>query len=821
MHDVRFPRESAEHREARDALPMAVGLLGRTAALLAFLVAAAAWSAHASARPISDDWPTSLHDTMRTGASRDTHISPANAARLQLLWRFSTGGPVATTPTIAGGIAYFGSWDGYEYAVNAATGRLVWKDYLGVLIADPTCIPPRVGPSSPGTVLDGTLYVGGADGYWYALDARTGALEWRVWTNGSGLPGVYDGHFNWAGPLIIGSYAYVGVASLGDCPLVQGQLLKISLVTHLIVATLNLVPSGEVGGGIWTSPAYDPKTGLIFTATGTRQDGEDLAQAVVAINAATMQISSFWPLPAWQEVGMDSDFSTSPSLIDTAAGAELVVAQNKNGYTYALQRNDLAAGPLWRQYVAVAGVCPTCGTATVSSGAFGAGRLYVAGNRGLIGNTEFPGTVRAEDPATGRYVWQHGAPGNVIGALAYDHGMVIDGGGSVLEVLAAKTGARLYSYDTGAQIYAGPSVAGGVIYTGNTAGQVLAFRLARPAGRPPGFRLITARAGGDVELHARIDAAHLAAGTQVGIGLRQSGAAGSPYYAVLAQSQGTVVRYRTAFRGRTSVLYFPASGRIRSLMILRHGDVLEAATSPNGRGYHLLPGASATVVMPARVLSGVIVPSGRLGSTVSQVGVGAAGPRPPSEPGAHRCPAGWSCADIGDPALVGDQTLAGGTWTLSAAGGDIWETSDQFHFVWRRVSSNGVVTARVANLTDTSPYAKAGVMIRAGTGAGAANYAVFVTPGRGLSVQLRYASGAPAELVGNPIPTVPAYVGIVRSGTTFSAETSSDGISWAPVAGSAITLPSLSGTLLGGLALTSHNTEAKASATFSAVMAAP
>jgi hypothetical protein len=141
--------------------------------------------------------------------------------------------------------------------------------------------------------------------------------------------------------------------------------------------------------------------------------------------------------------------------------------------------------------------------------------------------------------------------------------------------------------------------------------------------------------------------------------------------------------------------------------------------------------------------------------------------------------------------------------------------------VWRRVSSNGVVTAKVADLTGTNPYAKAGVMIRAGTGAGAANYAVFVTPGRGLNVQLRYASGAPAELVGNPIPAVPAYVGIVRSGTTFSAETSGDGIRWAPVTGSAITLPYLSGALLGGLALTSHNTEAKASATFSAVMAAP
>ena len=60
--------------------------------------------------------------------------------------------------------------------------------------------------------------------------------------------------------------------------------------------------------------------------------------------------------------------------------------------------------------------------------------------------------MRAENPTTGAYIWQHAAPSYVIGSLAYDNGMVLDGGGSVLEVLDAKTGARLYSYDTGAQI---------------------------------------------------------------------------------------------------------------------------------------------------------------------------------------------------------------------------------------------------------------------------------------------------------------------------------------------------------------------------------
>ena len=79
----------------------------------------------------------------------------------------------------------------HEYAVNAVNGRLIWKQYLGVEIANPICDPPKIGVSSPATVLNGTVYVGGPDGYGYALNARTGAVEWRVWTYGSDTPGVY------------------------------------------------------------------------------------------------------------------------------------------------------------------------------------------------------------------------------------------------------------------------------------------------------------------------------------------------------------------------------------------------------------------------------------------------------------------------------------------------------------------------------------------------------------------------------------------------------------------------------------------------------
>ena len=73
----------------------------------------------------STDWPTYLHDGGLTAASSETILTPAAASTLRPLWTYKTGGMIAASATVVGGIAYVGSWDGYEYALNATTGALV------------------------------------------------------------------------------------------------------------------------------------------------------------------------------------------------------------------------------------------------------------------------------------------------------------------------------------------------------------------------------------------------------------------------------------------------------------------------------------------------------------------------------------------------------------------------------------------------------------------------------------------------------------------------------------------------------------------------
>jgi outer membrane protein assembly factor BamB len=435
----------------------------------------------------ADDWPTYLHDPARSSTSPETTLSPANAAQLTKLWSFKTGGGVAASPSVVGGVVYVGSWDGYEYALDAATGALKWKTFLGITTGASGCpFPQSAGVSSAASVQNGVVYVGGGDSYWYALSASTGAVLWRVQTGDNSAAG---GMYNWASPLLYNGSAYIGVASMGDCPLVQGKLLRVDLATHAVLATFKAVPDGQIGGGIWTSPTVDAATNTIYVTTGTKtSSSQTLAEAIVALDATTLAVKGSWQVPLAAQVS-DGDWGTTPTLI----GGGLVVATNKNGVVYAFQRSNISAGPVWQQNVANGGACPTCGDGSVSSDAFDGTQLYVGGSKTSVGSIAYPGSISALDPLTGKAVWRQGQPDYVISALAAVNGLVLAGVGSNFTVLSASTGRTLFSYATGGPIYSAAAVSGGAIYLGSQDGSIYAFA---PAVLPPPPGTIRVNAGG-------------------------------------------------------------------------------------------------------------------------------------------------------------------------------------------------------------------------------------------------------------------------------------------------------------------------------------
>ena len=186
-------------------------------------------------------------------------------------------------------------------------------------------------------------------------------------------------------------------------------------------------------------------------------------------------------------------------------------------------------------------------------------------------------------------------------------------------------------------------------------------------------------------------------------------------------------------------------------------------------------------------------------------------------------PASWSDSDVGAPALDGSALFnpSTSTWTVSGAGSDIGGTADQFHLASQNLAGDGSVVAEVTSQQNTDPSAKAGVLLRAGTAAGAAYAGVFATPGNGVVFQWRASANGATSSVTVPGVNVPVWVRLVRVGSGFSGYYSTDSSTWTQV-GSSQSLALLT-TLQAGLGVSAHNTGSASTATFAgvAVSAAP
>src|SRR5438045_312204 len=95
---------------------------GRLVAAAGVMVVSAGLPLSAAQAQASGDWPTYLDNGARTGFnSAETVITPSTAPNLTQRWADSAGGAVSAEPIQVNGVVYYGSWDGNERAVDAAT----------------------------------------------------------------------------------------------------------------------------------------------------------------------------------------------------------------------------------------------------------------------------------------------------------------------------------------------------------------------------------------------------------------------------------------------------------------------------------------------------------------------------------------------------------------------------------------------------------------------------------------------------------------------------------------------------------------------------
>jgi len=444
----------------------------------AFTVLARQQAAHAA----TGDWQTFLFDNTRSGYNRsETIINRTTASHLKLHWTHTIAATISAEPVEANGMVYWGSWDGLEHAARLSNGTDVWTANLGTTTG--SCNPQPMGVTSTAnisSVLIGGVTTpvdfvgGGGNATFYALNANTGAVIWQ--TVLSTQPGAY----NWSSPAVYNNSIYIGLSSLGDCPLVLGEVLQLDASTGAIQHTIKFVPDGCLGANVWSSPTIDRQLGIVFVSTGnegTCSTTETMADALVALNPADLSFVGSWQVPSSQKI-TDGDFGATPTLFNATIGGvlhKMVGLINKNGMYYAFDRTKMSAGPVWQRRLAAP---ESLGENNISSSAWDGTRLYVSGAKATIKGISCKGSLQALNPASGVPLWQDCLSQNALDPVIAVPGLAAIGEGKSLIIVNTSTGARLFTFQdtsTTSNFWGPGSISNGILYAGNKDGKLYAL----------------------------------------------------------------------------------------------------------------------------------------------------------------------------------------------------------------------------------------------------------------------------------------------------------------------------------------------------------
>lgn len=314
------------------------------------------------------DWITHGRNYGETRFSPLNQINAGNIKQLGLAWSFDTETTrgLEATPIVVGGVLYTtGSWS-IVFAVDARTGKQLWK-------WDPQ-VPRTFGQKACCDVVNrgvavykGKVYVGTLDGRLAALDAETGKLIWQVVTVDQTLPYTVTGAPRVVkGKVLIGN----GGAEMG----VRGYISAYDAENGKMAWRFYTVPgdpskpfespameraaktwSGEwwkIGGGgtVWDSMAYDPELDLLYIGTGngspwnreirSRGTGDNLyLSSIVALKPDSGELAWYYqttPGDSW-------DYTATQHIIlaDLDIGGrkrKVLMQAPKNGFFYVLDR---------------------------------------------------------------------------------------------------------------------------------------------------------------------------------------------------------------------------------------------------------------------------------------------------------------------------------------------------------------------------------------------------------------------------------------------------------------------------------------------------
>lgn len=339
-------------------------------AVAALLVIAVFTKAHGA----QGEWPMSGGDWKGSFYSPLDSINSKNVRGLGFAWQYSFNSQrgLQATPIVVDGVMYTSGLWGRVYALDAATGKPLWT-------FDPH-VPGGYGKYSCCDVVNrgvavskGLVYVASLNGFLFALDSHTGRIVWRTQTLPHHAPGTY--YYVTGAPIVAGDVVVIGYGG-ADFKGARGSISAYSTTTgkfrwrfftvprspklgpqdqpHLQGA-VKTWPSGydwSMGGGAvaWDGFAYDPNLHLIYFGTanaspyhGTMNpavEGDELyAASIIAVHADSGRMAWYY-----QEVpaeGWDYDAANPlvlAKLLVDGNSRQVIMQASKDGFLYVLDR---------------------------------------------------------------------------------------------------------------------------------------------------------------------------------------------------------------------------------------------------------------------------------------------------------------------------------------------------------------------------------------------------------------------------------------------------------------------------------------------------
>ena len=296
---------------------------------------------------------------------------------------------------------------------------------------------------------------------------------------------------------------------------------------------------------------------------------------------------------------------------------------------------------------------------------------------------------------------------------------------------------------------------------------------------PDAFQYVYQPVSGDQTIVARVvNEQNTNQYAKAGLMMRQSISASDAYVMIDELPNGQIeFMTRTSSGAQTTFVASGGQAFPAWLKLVRSGSTVTGFASADGAAWTQI-GATSTS-MSSNIDIGLIVcshdPSTLNTANFDSVAVTAGGG---GGGGGGAVPSPWTSQDVGNPGTVGSATYATGTFTLKGAGADIWSPPDAFQYVYQPVSGDQTIVARVVNEQNTSQYAKAGVMMRQSTSASDAYVMIDELPSGQIEFMTRTASGAQTTFVASGAQAFPAWLKLVRTGSSISGFASANGSTW-------------------------------------------